>query len=210
MNPLKALKNANPYGARVRLFRQSSVLRRLPIGHPSRQGVCRAMCLAYSGLIKIGSNIGRASGMGSADREKFETAMAAYTAKLQSEIDIGNATNIFDASIETTRNSAAVVSMKVSDGDCKQLTWNCLDGITTEVTKLPNIGKFFQIFLPNHVICGWTSQAETACLFDPNFGEARVPRQHFRGVLGHVLGHPTVRAHYNLTDGEEIYLVPIY
>jgi hypothetical protein len=168
------------------------------------------MCLAYSGLIKIGSNIGHASGRGSADRAKFERALAAYTAKLQSEVEIGDATTVFQAAIEATKHSAAVVSMNVLAGDAKEFAWNCLDNMAKEITNLTNIGKFYQVFLPNHVVCGWTSPREVSYFFDPNFGEARVLRANYRRLIGHVLGHPALITRRQLVVGAPVYLIPIY
>jgi hypothetical protein len=183
------------------------MLQRLPANHPERRGVCRALCMAYSGLDKIGSNIGTASGRGSDDRDKWEEALLQYSVKMQKIIDVTGATDILSGAIQTTKTCGKAVSLNVLDAECKTYQWNCTKEISTQVTALTSPGKYFQIWLPTHVICARMSDDLQTAIFDPNFGEARMPRDQFQKVLGLLLTHPTITQKYAMVAGTDIHVI---
>jgi hypothetical protein len=182
---------------------QGKLLKHLDPKDPSRKGVCRALSLIHSALLKQGTNIGKAVGkdkdVATEAREKYEAAMSKFSAKLQDDV-----TSVTSAATSSSDLQGALKMLYDKQAPLLGLSCSAVVKVNQNYTKA--IGDFtlmspdshyIQVILPVHVVMVYTAGTRTA-LYDPNCGEARTETD-ARGLLGYILTHPVFMDKYGLS-----------
>jgi hypothetical protein len=232
-NHMKMFKAANPWNARAALFSQGNLLRRFPVGHASRKGVCRALCEIYISSQKMGESFGyilgrSASKKGASSSSSSAAAAAAedegiseerktllldglanFASKIQESVKPPKATTLLGALCETVAQDCASLSLAVLEGDSRSLKWKCAREIADIVNTPSNEGKYFLVFLPNHVVCAFCDGTDST-VFDPNFGQTKCAKQNFASLFATFLTNPNLVRDYELAADVDIYIVAVY
>ncbi len=198
MSVVKIFKQAaDANGGKFRKLTQSTFTKYYGEDDPSKKGVCRALCLAHSGLRAQGQNIGLAA----RGEEMYKIALSRYASKLQEDVTEEDVGTDMKSSLQLLyKRQSPLVGLALC-GPIEVFQWRC----HRQLAQLAEGTRFrVQVSIPNHVICV-QMVGDNFEIYDPNAGALTVPVGKGFATLGFIYTHPEVTGVYNLVDGTEIY-----